>query len=487
MSKKTKIVLPVVALVVVVGVAAGIALRSSGGGVEIETAKVQRQNLSVTVAASGKVESGVSADVLAPGAGTLDTIDVTEGETVTAGTQIAQMDTESFELQVAQAKAGLAQAKAQLANIDAQGGGAADIKAARAQRDAAYSAYLAAKAQSSAVSGSGPSAAQIAAAEAQAVAANSAYQNAKVTYDVAFAISPDPSIDLTLVALTAAKDQAYAGLKAAQSAEAQLKATDLTVARAQAKAGVGQAYAAWQAAKAQLARLCDASPATQKSAARAGVRQASEALKLAQESLEKTTLVAPIDGVVIFNSAAAALGAGSKPSEGSVVSPQSAPFTVVDLGALKFTAEVDEADINRITQGMKASVTLDSFPGEEIATTVTRINPAAQATATGGTIFAVELALADSELNILIGMKGDGKVEVSSQGEALTIPVEALFSEGGTDFVYVLDAGILKKTEITVGATTDTQVEILGGLTESQTVALSGATQYADGMAAQAK
>jgi multidrug efflux pump subunit AcrA (membrane-fusion protein) len=90
-------------------------------------------------------------------------------------------------------------------------------------------------------------------------------------------------------------------------------------------------------------------------------------------------------------------------------------------------------------------------------------------------------------LNILIGMKGDAKVEVSSQGEALTIPVEALFSEGGIDYVYVLDAGTLKKTEITVGATTDTQVEILDGLAESQTVALSGATQYTDGMAAQAK
>jgi len=486
-SKKTKIILAVVALAVVAGVVASLVLGGQGGGVEVETAQVTRQNLAVTVTASGKVESGVSADVIPPGAGTLDTVDVTDGETVTAGTQIAQMDTEVFELQVAQARAGLAQAQSQLANVGAQGGGAADIKAARAQRDALYQAYLAAKAQRAAVPDTAPSAAQIAAAEAQSVAANSVYQNAKAAYDLAVSFSPAPSIDPTVSALAVAKDQAYAGYKAAQAAESQLQTADLTVARAQAKAGVAQAYAAWQGAKAQLARLCDASPASQKRAAQYSVSQASAALKSAQNALEDATLVAPIDGIVLFNSAASALGEGAKPSEGSVVSPQSAPFTVVDLAALKFTAEIDEADIDRIKQGMKASVTLDSFPGDDIATTVTRISPAARATATGGTIFAVEMGIIESLKNVLIGMKGDARIEVSSQGEALTVPVEALFSEGGTDYVYVLEAGVLKKTEITVGATTDTEVEVLDGLKEGATVALSGATQYTDGMPARAK
>jgi hypothetical protein len=84
-------------------------------------------------------------------------------------------------------------------------------------------------------------------------------------------------------------------------------------------------------------------------------------------------------------------------------------------------------------------------------------------------------------------MKGDATVEVSSQGAALTIPVEALFSEGGTDYVYVLKDGKLNKVEITVGATTDTEVEVLDGLSEGDVVALSGSTQYTDGMPAQAK
>jgi len=193
-------------------------------------------------------------------------------------------------------------------------------------------------------------------------------------------------------------------------------------------------------------------------------------------------MVAPIDGVVIFNSAPSATGAGSEPTEGSAVSPGAAPFTVVDFSGLKFTAEVDEADVDRVKVGMKATVTLDAFPGEEFATTVTRLNPAAQSTATGGTIFAVELELTDTDKAVLIGMKGDATIEVSSRGDAITIPVEALFSEGGTDYVYTVEANVLKKTEITVGATTDTEVEVLDGLAEGAVVALSGSTQYTDGM-----
>ena len=160
---------------------------------------------------------------------------------------------------------------------------------------------------------------------------------------------------------------------------------------------------------------------------------------------------------------------------------------MVDLEALKFTAEVDEADVDRVKVGMPGKVTLDSFPGEEFATTVTRINPAAQPTATGGTVFAVELGLVDTEKDILIGMKGDATIEVSSRGAALTIPVEALFSEGGTDYVYVVSNNTLKKTEVTVGATTDTEVEVLEGLAEGDVVALSGSTQYTDGMTVQVK
>jgi HlyD family secretion protein len=446
-SKRTKIILGVVGLLVVGGVAASTFLGAGAQGPEVETATVEEKELAVTVTASGKVEAGVSADVFPPAPGTLDVIYVSDGETVTAGDKLALMDTQALELQVAQAKAGLAAAQSQLKNVAATGGGsAADIKAAQAQVDAAKQALTAARAGST--------------------AAKAAWDNASDAYDAAALMLPSGSP--TLTALSAAREQARAGYL-------------------QARSGIAQAQAGIEGAKSQLARARAADPASQRSAAQAGVRQAAAAVAAAEDALEKGTLTAPMDGIVLFNKPAAALGGGSAPSEGSAVSPQAAPFTVVDLGALKFIAEVDEADIERVKPGMQVEVTLDSFPGERFASTVSRINPAAQPTATGGTVFQVEILLEGVGRDLLLGMKGDADIEVSSRGSALTIPVEALFSEGGTDYVYAIIDGKLKKTTITVGATTDTEVEVLEGLEQGTEVALSGSIQYTDGMPVRSK
>jgi HlyD family secretion protein len=447
-SRRTKIIIGVVVLVVIGGVVAALALGSGGSGPQIDTATVTKQDLAVTVTASGKVEAGVSADVFPPTQGTLSDIYVADGTTVTAGQKIAQMDTRPLELQVKSAKAALKGAQAQLNNADATGGSKA-ISAAKAGVTAAY--------------------ASLTAAEAQQTAAKMGWDNAKAAYDAASLTLPSGSP--TLTGLAAAEKQAYAGYQ-------------------QAKAGVSQAKAGIKSAESGLASAKAADQGASIAAAKAGVTQAAEALTLAEQTLSDATLVAPIDGVLVYNgggAAAAAVGGGSKPTEGSAVSPAGAPFTVVDLAAVKFTAEVDEADIERVTVGMDAEVTLDAFPGEVFKTRVVHINPQAQPTATGGTVFNVELSLDDTSKDILIGMKGDGTIKVSSTGSTLTIPVEALFSEGGTDFVYAVEGTKLKKTKITAGATTDTEVEVVDGLTEGQKVALSGSTQYTDGMTVRVK
>ncbi len=446
MSKRTKIIVAIVALVVLAVVASFMFMGAGGTGPEVETATAQTEDLAVTVTASGKVKAGASADVFPTAPGAIDIIYVEDGETVTAGAKIAQLDTTALELQVAQARAGVAAAQAQLKNVGASGGSSADVKAAQSGVTAAKRGYDA--------------------AVAGRTAAKSAYDSAEAAYGAASGMLPSDSP--TLTALELQKEQAWAAYK-------------------QGEAGVAQAKAGLDSANAGLARAKAANPASQRDAAEEGVRQANQALAAAEQALEDATLKAPMGGVVIFNAPAAALGGGAKPTEGSAVSPQAAPFTVVDLDALTFVAEVDEADIDRVKPGMTVAVTLDAFPGEEFASTVSRVNPAAQLTATGGTIFEVEVALEGIDADILIGMKGDADIEVSSRGSALTIPVEALFSEGGTDFVYVVKDGKLNKTEITVGATTDTQVEVLEGLADGDVVALSGSTQYTDGMPVRVK
>jgi HlyD family secretion protein len=55
----------------------------------------------------------------------------------------------------------------------------------------------------------------------------------------------------------------------------------------------------------------------------------------------------------------------------------------------------------------------------------------------------------------------------------LSVPREALHTEGTSDYVYRIVQGKLTRTPVQVGVLNLTRVEILSGLTEKDTVALN--------------
>ena len=489
MSSKTKIILAIVILVVIGGCVAFTVIGANSASAEVETATAQKEGLEVSVTAAGRVETGVSASVYPPAAGVLAGVEVEDGDQVKAGAVIATMDTDLLEAQRLQAEAALAQAESQLAAVNEQNPSSEDIAAAQASTDAAWAGYQAALVALDAVDGQAPSATDIAAAEAATAAAYSGYQLAAATYEalkasIEASSSPSPEAIAELAATETAKDQAYAGYLQAKSAEEMLKGYNGEATEAQAKAAADQAYAGYLGAKAQQAALEGLNLSSSRAAAQAGVDQARHALILAEDALANYELTAPIDGVVFFNPTGAPGADGSTPmaEEGSSVAPQSPPFTVTDLNGLRFTVSVDEFDISRVKIGMPAEIMLDGFPDRSFDSTVSAIKVAAQLTETGGSAFPVHFSLAGSDEKILIGMKGDARIEVDMVPDAITVPVEALFDEGGTTFVYLIEDETLARTEVEVGRLTETQVQIISGIQEGDPVALSGPIELVDGM-----
>jgi len=489
-SSRSKIIVAVVGLLVVAGVAAGIGLQLTGPGPKVDVSSVQVEDLAVTVTTSGRVDAGIWADVYPPSAGTLDTIQVEDGQQVASGTVLARMDGKPFEAAYLQAQSALAQAEAQAAGVDQREPTSSDVTAARAGTDAAWAQYESALAALEAIGDGAPSSTALAAAQAATDAAYSAYLSAKTQYDYVKAIydtssSPTPSLEASLTAAEINMKQAKSAYLAAKSAEEALRNYDDTAQQAQLEAAVDQAYAGYLSALAQQRQVEGTSVSAERSAAQAAIEQAREGLVVAEDNLRKSTLRAPIDGVVVFNPTGAPVAEGSVPtaSEGTPVTPQSAPFTIMDLGGVRFTAEVDEVDVGSIDVGLAAGVNLDAFSERTFDAVVVTVMPQATLTPTGGTVFPVYLAFEESTSDLLVGMKGDAEIEVSSVPGAVTIPVEALFDEGGTTFAYVVrDDDTLARTRVEVGTLTETRVQITGGLRPGDTVALSGATELVDGM-----
>jgi len=419
---KGRIIAGVVVLAVIGAIVAGVMYSSAASATSVTVARVTSETLGVIVTASGKVEAAHKADVYPPTAGLVVSVDVSDGDAVKAGEKLAQMDKEPLTLQVRQALSALKGARAQLDGVNKGVPAAIDRAAADAGTNAALAAYD---------------------------AAHSAY----LTYHDAFLLAGSPaSMQATDTQLSVASKQAYAGLQSAKSGRNKLSVV----------------------ARVSLARA----------SAQSAVDSASYALKLAQDTLDKATLTSPIDGIVVFNAVGAPGSDGSLPkvSVGAALAPGSAPFTVVDLSALNFNAQVDEADVAKVKDAMTAKVSLDAFASTTFTGKVSAIRATAIQTTTGGIAFPVLVAIDPTTQRLLLGMSGSVDIEVNAVSGALTIPIEAVLDDAGKKYVFVVKADKVSRVEITTGALTDTRAQVLTGLSAGDTVATNNLTALKDGM-----
>jgi HlyD family secretion protein len=145
-------------------------------------------------------------------------------------------------------------------------------------------------------------------------------------------------------------------------------------------------------------------------------------------------------------------------------------FTIADPTSLIFQIEVDEADVGNIRVGDPVDVILDAYPNDNLPLTVESIDFNSQTSDTGGTVFNVDAALPPPGSKVYrIGMNGDAEVIIAKKSEVLTISLASLTDDNA---VYVKKGDTFEKKKITTGIQSDTEVEVLSGLTEGDEVAL---------------
>lgn len=183
-----------------------------------------------------------------------------------------------------------------------------------------------------------------------------------------------------------------------------------------------------------------------------------------KEQLADCNITAPCGGVVtVVNVSVGDVNADSK----------TALVTIEDTSSLKMVATVEEADILKIEEGMKATVTADAMGDETINGTVTRVvrvkgqstGSDGQTTTSGG--YSVEISLDNTEL--LIGMEVKAKVMIKERGNVLAIPYDLVKTDDdGNSYVLIAQANddgsaTAVKKNITVGEEVDYYTEVTSG------------------------
>lgn len=181
-------------------------------------------------------------------------------------------------------------------------------------------------------------------------------------------------------------------------------------------------------------------------------------------AIQNTRMVSPIQGVLVSTPVVVA---------GTQLSPTDY-FEVVNPDTLIFRAAIDEVDIGGIKIDQTANISLDAYP-EESFTTAVKYIPYSGTVTSSGTVFIIELPIfeaSDKGLEYFrLGMNGDALIVLDTVENALVIPIEATRVEDGITYVeLLLDSGETEERQITTGLETDDEIQVVSGLTESDTV-----------------
>ncbi len=169
----------------------------------------------------------------------------------------------------------------------------------------------------------------------------------------------------------------------------------------------------------EAAEVTRDSAAASLSAARAQVSQAAANLKQARTNLSYATIYSPVDGVVL--SRAVELGQ-------TVAASLSAPvlFTIAeDLARMQIDTAVAEADVGRLKEEMKATFTVDAFPGKTFEGTVRQVRNA-PTTTSGVVTYDAVIDVENKDLSLRPGMTASVTFELAKVADAIKIPNSAL-------------------------------------------------------------
>jgi membrane fusion protein, multidrug efflux system len=203
--------------------------------------------------------------------------------------------------------------------------------------------------------------------------------------------------------------------------------------------------------------------------ASASLKVAEANLDLARARFAKTRIVAPFNGVV-----------GSRRVSVGTFLRAGQPITdLANVDEMRVTFSVPERFLGRLKQGAGVVVSTPAFPDTSFQGQILVVDPMIdEATRTARVVARVQ----NPSRRFRPGMSANISAVLSKRAEALTIPNEAVFGNGGQSFVYVIGPdSTVHRTSVTLGTRTPDVVEILHGLAAGARVVRTGHQKLFDG------
>lgn len=417
----------------------------------LQTAPVERGNLVATIGATGSVRALQSAALIWETSGIVEEINFAVGDRVREGDVIANLLTASMPANVILAQADLQTAQDAMEDFENSFGDLGISQAQKALADA-QDVYETAARYLNSISNPGRPV-DIDQAQANLVLAQDRLNRAEEAYEPYSGRSESDLVRANfLLQLTEARQQYDAALRQFNARSSGSGSTPI----AQAEADLALAQAQLEIAQKNYDDILAGPTALQLAAAQAR-------LAAAQASVDMGFIIAPFNGTVT----------DIYPNQGDQVNAGSNAVQVDDLSTVQVVVEVSEVDINRIQVGQPASVVLDAVQDVQYQGEVVAVALAGNVTQTGVN-FRVVVELEDADVNVRPGMTAAVNIVVTELEDVLLVPNRVVRVQNGRRVVYVMRAGRMEAVVITLGASSETFSEVVGGeLSEGDVIVLN--------------
>jgi HlyD family secretion protein len=213
------------------------------------------------------------------------------------------------------------------------------------------------------------------------------------------------------------------------------------------------------------------------------VAQAGATLEGARDTLAKTTIRSPMNGIVT----ARRVEEGEVAVIGIQNSPGTVLLTISDMSVVEAELEVDETSVPTIKLGQEARVRLDAYPNQTFHGVVTEVGSSPLMAAANQAIkFKVKVRLDDPPSDIKPGLSARADILTGFRDNALVVPLQALVVRDAErkpgqpapasearreqEGVYLMEGGKVRFQPLETGLIGDLAIEVVKGLKGGETV-----------------
>jgi HlyD family secretion protein len=249
-----------------------------------------------------------------------------------------------------------------------------------------------------------------------------------------------------------ASAQAQIQLLQAQITADQTQITDATSSVYGLAIHLNTVWTAYQDTSQQLSNAVTALYELERSPNPDDLAAAQARLQAAQATIDSLSLTAPFSGTITE--------VDIKP--GDLVSPGSIAFRLDKLDRLLVDVQMSEVDINSIQVGQPVTMSFDAILNKQYEGVVSQV-PQVGDIIQGVVEFNVLVELKDADQYVKPGMTAAVNIVVDQISNALLVPNSAVRVVDGQRVVYILKDNQLQQVEVTLGASSDTQSQVIDG------------------------